>query len=256
MVDISYLLPTNRVKTHLEILQQAIDSVNNQSTQLEYEILIYSEEEVKGKNIRWIEEDKRRGPIYGINLLAKKFAKGNYFVVLTDDQQMRSPIDLCINMIESNIFENRKFKICGLGCGGSCRLPPRGTRIGHVMSLQEDWPHANLLRWPVVRRDTLDDLLNGFIFHPDLFHGAGDIWLGYYLAMNNEPCIEGPTEITPIHNLHDSTFERQDSNTVYALTKNFQNGDYAYVNMNLYKEYQTAHPEMGFNGPEITGRFE
>ena len=244
MTQISYLLPTNRQKSNPEVLQQALNSINTQQTKYDYEILIYSQDEISGDHIKWIKEDKPRGPIYGINLLAKKYAQGDYFVVLTDDQRFLNSIDLCINMLESDIFnKNRKLKICGLGCGNPCNLSRRGTRMGNVKHLQEDWPQANILRFPVIHRDVMNNTLNGFIFHPEFYHAAGDIWLGYYLASIGEPCIEGPTQIMPIQTLHDPSYEIQDCDTAYALITNFRNGYPNYVDLDFYEQYRKIRHE-------------
>jgi len=244
-IKISYLLPTNRQQTNPQILQQAISSINQQPTKYDYEILVYSEDEVVGDHVRWIKEDKRRGPIFGINLLARKYAGGDYLVVLTDDIYFLSSIDLCIDMVESPNFQySRKYKICGLGCGGTCAIPARNTRIGNVVSLQEDMPTGIILRWPIVHKDTMNTYLNGYIFHPRFYHAAADIWLGYYLAVVGEPAIEGPTQIRPINNLHNASWELQDSNTAHALITNNKNGDPGYMNLALEKEYNDINPDV------------
>ncbi len=237
-IDISYLLPTCRVKNHPEVVQFAIDSVNRQPTNFSYEILVYSTDEVVGDNVKWIKENKRQGPIFAINTMAQKIASGNYFVTLSDDLEMINSIDHCINMIESEFFKHRDFKICGLSCGNPCALSQRNSRMGNVTALKEDWPKANILRFVVVKRETVNKLLNGYIYHPQFYHAAGDIWLGYFLAMNNEPCIEGPTQILPTNSLHNPSFEVQDCNTAFALVHNFQNGEKYYVDTKFHNEYK------------------
>ena len=235
-MKISYLLATNRQKTYPHVLKQAIDSINAQPTKYEYEILVYAEDEVVGDHVRWIKEDIRRGQLYGTNLMMRYFAQGEYMVGVTDDIKFLNSIDLCIDMIESPAFANRKFKICGLACGGTCAIPPKNTRIGDVMHIKEDMPQGIILRWPVVQKDTIDKYMNGYMVHPRLYHAAGDIWLGYYLAVMGEPAIEGPTRIWPILDIHDASWELQDCNTVYAFIVNHKNGEPGYVNMRWENE--------------------
>lgn len=242
-IDISYLLPTCRAKKYPEILQSTIDSINSQPTNLSYEILVYSTDKVIGDHVKWIKENKRQGPIFAINTMAQKFASGNYFVSFSDDIVMLNSIDLCINMLKSEYFQRRKYKICSLGCGNSCPLSSTNDGMGNVEHIREVWPKGNIVRWPVVHRDTVNNYLNGYIFHPQFYHAAGDIWLGYYLAANNEPSIEGPTQLSPsptlsTQELHNPSFEIQDCNTVVALVYNYMGGKKYYVNMTLQNKYK------------------
>ena len=145
---------------------------------------------------------------------------------LTDDHLIMDSIKLCIDNIEST-FEDRKYKIAGLRPPGSiCYMPQRGQRMGTGI-IEEDLPIIPILRFPVVRKDTIE-LLGGCVFHPDLFYHAGDIWLGYYLYMKGEPSVEGPTRISQIRHLKNAEYEVSDCDIVYDLIKRYLAGQTRY----------------------------
>lgn len=234
-MDVSFLLPTNRANTHPEVLEECIQSINSIHTDVSYEILVYSEDLVEGENVKWVEEHGRTGPLAGFNYMASEVAQGDYLVCITDDHAFTSSISLCIDVVEdSDIFgssqschrlKGRYYKIIGLnpsGDGLSRQLngiPQRGDILGDK-PIDFDVPKANTLRFPVVRRDTLEEKLSNHIFHPDLFYHAGDIWLGYFLFCEEEPPMEGPTGIRQIMPLKDPSYEVRDCNVVHSLIKN------------------------------------
>lgn len=232
-MDVSFLLPTNRANTHAEVLQECIQSINSIHTDVSYEILVYSEDLVEGESVKWIEEHGRTGPIAGFNYMASEVAQGDYVVCITDDHAFTSSVSLCIDVVEDPVignswgarFDERSYKIIGLNPGGNyCtqagnRIPQRGDILGDE-PIDFDVPEANTLRFPVVRRDTLEEKLSSHIFHPDLFYHAGDIWLGYFLFCEGEQAFEGPTGIREIASLKDPSYEARDCNVVHSLIKN------------------------------------
>ena len=226
-MDISFLLPTARANEHPDVLNQCLDGIRRTHVGLNYEILVYSRDLVEGDNIKWIKEDGVRGPIYGFNLLASQYAKGDYVACVIDDILIMDSTKLCIDNIENN-FKDRKYKISGfLPPSEICHLPQKGQRMGSGI-IEEELPRIPYLRFPVVRKDTVE-LFGGYIFHPDLFYHAGDIWLGYFLYMNGERAVEGPTRITQIKHLKNSEFEVSDCDTVYKLIKSYLSGQTEYV---------------------------
>jgi|TARA_R110000744_G_scaffold106260_2_gene202539 hypothetical protein len=227
-MDISFLLPTARAVTNPEVLAACIRGINVQHVDLNIEILVYSREEVKGDNVKWIKEDGVKGPIYGFNNLAHWIAKSDYMVCITDDHLMVNPATKTINHIEDNM-KDRKYKIGGLmpmACP-YCIMPSKGQILGDL-PIEEVMPPAALLRFPVLRRDTFN-LLGEHIFHPDLFYHAGDIWLGYFLHVMGEPSAEGPTKIKGISDLKNSEHEVNDCKIVYSLIKKHLNGYTNYI---------------------------
>ena len=225
-MNVSFLLPTNRSRSHPEVISESIESINSLHVDLSYEILVYSEEAVRGDNVTWVREKGVTGPLPGFNFMAQEIAKGDYLVCITDDHAFTTPISLCIDLVESlDVFKDRSYKIIGLNPGGDYllqganQIPQRGDIFGDK-PIDFDVPRASTLRFPVVRRDTLKEKLSNHIFHPDLFYHAGDIWLGYFLFCEGEPAFEGPSGIRQIAPLKDPSYEVKDCNVVHSLIKN------------------------------------
>ena len=53
-MDVSFLLPTARANEHPDVLRQCLEGIHRTSEGLNYEILVYSRDEVEGENIKWI----------------------------------------------------------------------------------------------------------------------------------------------------------------------------------------------------------
>jgi len=235
-VDISFILPTLEELTPESNLQKVINSIYAQPTNYTYEICIYSSTPTVGKNIRWIKEEKRAlGPMYGINHICQNESDGEYVSIIVDDSTFVSPFDHVINKLKSNQFADRKFKVCGLSTeiGGVCPLPQDGGRMGSILNMSNSgFPPCITMRFPVVHRDTLNNLLNGYLFHPAFHSKAGDIWLGAYLGLNNEPgleCIESRLKSVPCGYKRNLNWEIADCNTAYALIQNWHLGYKDYV---------------------------
>ena len=233
MVDISFLLPTNKPGPNL---QQVINNINSVPTKYKHEICVYSTFEVSGPNVKWVEEKEVKGPLYGFNYAAKHGSTGEYVCCMTDDQIFHPQFggfDAAINLLKSEHFANRKYKITSLSCenGGICSLPKKGDRLGSILEVKDDgWPFGITMRYPFIHRDTLNSLLDGYIFHPEFRYHAGDIWLGYYLSFQGECGVECPdARLHSFHGSKNNAWEVVDCNTAYALIKNFQFGKTRYV---------------------------
>lgn len=234
MVNVSFLLPTNRQQSHPEILQTAINSINVMQEGLSYEILVYAQAPVKGDHVVWIKEDSLIGPLTAFNIMGSSIAKGEYLVCCVDDHSFVNSVEGCLDVVEGPLYRDKDYKVIGLNPSGafltscSCPIPNQGDLMGDSV-ITERLPEASTLRFPVIRKDTLREHLSGHIFHPDLFYHAGDIWLGYFLSCKGELTMEGPTAIRSITPLKDSSYEVEDCNTVYKLIKNHLAGNESYT---------------------------
>lgn len=211
---ISFLLPTNRINTHPNIVKNCINSILENHPHEEIEILIFSEEEpdYKHKNIKHIKEIGRQGPIYGFNKMVVE-SNGDILVCMTDD-----------NIILENCFDYvdivHRVGIVGLNRGGYNIIPQKGDNLGDVPLIVDVGLIRNI-RWPVISRNFLFDKLDGHIFHPDLFYHAGDIYLSFFLHKIGVVTNESFARIDQPIGLKDSSFENQDCNTVRMLIENF-----------------------------------
>ena len=233
-MDVSFLLATLEVPSHGSNLEKVIHSIYQQETKYSYEICIYSPHEIKGQHIRWVKEENMLGPIYGYNYLCKHGSSGEYMIGIVDDHMFMTPFDFAIDKIRSEQYKDRKFKICSLstGAGHVEPLPLEGARFGSILSVKDSgWPKGNTMRFPVMDRSTLNNLLDGYWFHPECRYHAGDIWLGCYLSFMDEPgleCFESRIQSLPGRGKN-FDWEVVDANTVYALVKGWHSGGRDYV---------------------------
>ena len=234
--DISFLIPTLEKLEPGTNLQKVIDSIHYQPTKYSYEICIYSPYPTYGPNIKWIKEEKKIGPLYGYTYMFQHGAAGEYLFTIVDDHIFVSPFDHIIDKIKSDEFTNRKFKVCSLSTheGIIQPLPTLTNRWGSILSIQKEdgWPEGIMMRFPVFHRDTLNNLLNRCIFHPEFVYHAGDVWLGTYLSFMGElglECFESriyPLPHTRVQNWEQSV---RDANTSTALMRNWHAGCRDYV---------------------------
>lgn len=243
-VNISFLIPTLETLGNNTNLQKVVDSIHAQQTRFSYEICVYSPHCISGPKIKWIEEKKRRGPLYGYTYMFQHGAEGEYIFVIVDDSIFVSSFDNIINKIESKQFENRKFKVCSLSTkeGVIQPLPTLTNRWGSILSIQKEdgWPKGIMMRFPVFHRDTLNNLLNKYIFHPEFVYHAGDVWLGAYLSFMGEPGLECfESRISPLPEMRQKNkweYTVRDANTSTALVRNWHAGcrDYVAPEVNWY----------------------
>ena len=215
MYKVSFLIPSLNPQSYA---QRAIDSIHEAHKDINYEILVYSTHEYKGPRIKWIKEDpkesKLSGCVFGFNTLYKH-SDGDYVSVFVDDYIFLKGIQHTIDFIESDTFIDRRFKIATLECGG----PKCYTRLGHI-----------LIGFPVYRRDTVENLLGGYLFHPRFNHHYSDHWLSWYLGEMGEPGLHTPVKQLQIHfNVHRTDHDARDEQVFLDLAQKFREGYAKYV---------------------------
>jgi len=256
MIDISFLIPTLEKLEEGSNLKKVVDSINAQPTKYTYEICIYSPYPTEGKNIKWIKEEKMVGPLYGYTYMFQYGAEGRYLFTIVDDHVFISTFDNIIDMLEGQVFTNRKFKICSLStCNGDLQpLPTLTNRWGSILSIQKEdgWPNGIMMRFPVFHRDTINHLLNRCIFHPEFVYHAGDVWLGAYLSFMGEPGLECfDSRLYPLPHTHLQNWDHtvRDANTSTALVRNWCAGCRDYVAPELNHYSTQRYYKIGDNRP-------
>jgi len=223
---VSFLLPTARSKSHLHVVQECINSIYKyHEGVIDYEILIAADSELSGNKIKCFLEKEPCGPLKACNFLANQ-ASSEYLVCLSDDHRFTSPIIPTIDMLEGPDYVE-EFKITTLFSSISM-IPNQGSRMGDRI-IQEVLPSVQTLKFPVLKTSALNSSLKGKIFPTALTYHAADIWLSYFMAINDQPVRSGPTMLSPIAELKNATWEVEDCNKVYdMILKHLNHG---------YKEY-------------------
>lgn len=173
MVNISFLLPTNQTQFDIDTV---INNINYVAKDFTIEIVICSPDEIFGDNVIWIKDTERSGCVFGFNT-AYKASSGEYIYLAVDDHYFDENFWLGIRDIEQNHQAAHKISCLSGDDGKPCRLP-------------DYCPNNIITRFPVFHRSTVNEKLDGFIYHPRFKHHYPDNWLGYYLAREGENTYE------------------------------------------------------------------
>lgn len=217
-MDISFILPTNR--NYERFGNRVIDNINGLNFNgLSYEIIVVSPQLCDRNDVIYVKDPVNSfGCVPSYNL-GYNTSTGNYIVLCSDDHIFNIDMPNIIKVLESDLFSIRTYKIVCLPTNnhGSCKLP--------------DYACDGLIaRYPVFSRDTIDNYLGGYIYHPSFAHHYPDNWLGYWLTMNGEPVIEYDrydmlTFSNSCYNTHDSL----DESTFRELIDKYNKGYMLYV---------------------------
>lgn len=223
MVDISFILPTNR--EHSQFANKVIRNIHSLNFNgLSYEILVISKNKVFGEpaysDIIYVEEpDNVVGCVEAYNI-GYIHSSGRYIILCSDDHRFNLNAPNIIKVLESDQFKDRKYKIICLPTNyhGPCRLPDYTNCPGWIA------------RYPVFSRETIEKHLKGFVYHPEFKHHYPDNWLGYWLYQRGEPVIEYPNlDMITFSNscIHD--YDTYDEEVFKSLISSYSNGYIEYA---------------------------
>jgi|ETNvirnome_2_300_1030623.scaffolds.fasta_scaffold00468_12 hypothetical protein len=191
----SFLLPTkNTERPNEEFVHKVIESINANCS-YEKEILVFSPEPVEGENVTWFKEEEiSGGSIYPLNFLCTK-SKGEYVFVANDEYMFSnmSP-DKAIRILDSSYYEDKKFKILGMG-SPIPSFPNAHYTHGYtsIPTFGFDKHTYRICGYPVLHRDTIDKQLGGYIYHPKFIHHYGDNYMPLYAGFMGEPINDCPS---------------------------------------------------------------
>lgn len=181
--DVSFILPSATRDRPLEKwVHRAIANINEigQGSKYSYEILVISEHEVSGDNVRWLKDPCNvDGYVAAVNS-AIPHAKGKYLSLAHDDAWFDENYWSAIDLLEGPIYRRRRLKILSLG-----------TDNGLGSFMPTGYPKYACIRCVIVSKHTVMNYMNGCIFNPNFRHHFADNWLGYWVTlMFDETIIE------------------------------------------------------------------
>jgi len=168
----------------------------NETYKFEKEILIYSPQEVHGENVKWYKEDPpAEGCVKGYNYLYEK-STGDFIVIVNDENGFRpGTIESCISFLASPFFLNRKLKV--MSVGSDIRSFPNSEETDGYTCISAFGSSASrnyrICGYPVFHRSTIEEQLDGYIFHPEFKHHYGDHYLPFYAGFIGEPLHDCPS---------------------------------------------------------------
>ena len=217
--DISFILPTKR--DHHMFSKRVVDNINSLNFfGKTHEIIIVSPEEVSGENVKYVRETgTNNGCVSGYNK-GYEISSGEYIILCSDDHCFDTNAPLIVEVLKSRLFENRKYKVVCLPTNkhASCKLPEYTDCDGIIA------------RYPVFHRSTIEEHLEGYVYHPKLKHHFPDNWLGYWLTQQGEPPIEiNKFDMITFNNTCDRSHDVHDEEVFKVLISDYQATPTKYV---------------------------
>ena len=177
--DVSFILPTNR--DFNKFSKRVIDNINSLNFfGKTHEIIVVSPNKIEGDNVVHVQEEGSKNGCVGAYNEGYSVSVGDYIFLCSDDHYFDKNCVLMVEVLSSRLFENKKLKIACLPTNkhGPCKLPDYTDCSGIIA------------RYPVFDRQTVEDYLEGYIYHPAFKHHYPDNWLGYWMSKQGEPTIE------------------------------------------------------------------
>jgi hypothetical protein len=206
--DVAYI-STNPIECHLSFLiaskrpydlyaRKTVDSIVecinfSSSKKISYEIIVCHKDPVLDSRVKWIKDPVCDGGNSAFNL-AYSVSSGQYACVLVDDGILIGDIGGVLDLFENEIMEKRKFKIVTIAGGISNMAtslsvnPDYKEYLKHIDADTDEFTSL-VVPFPIVSRKTIDTLMGGCIFRPDI-KVIGDMFLGMYLQIVQEPVIQ------------------------------------------------------------------
>ena len=196
-----------------EFLKPTIDEIKSfpNPNNIQYEILVYGPKflDIDDRIDRFYVEKYRQGNLYGYNYLTW-MSKGRNISYLTDDMTFDANFFDVVDYLDNL---DKKIKIAGYRCNDimfNCFPNNLITHnvgfnkasvellINHVKNkygsayAQQNIPCARFL---AANKESIDKYMSGYIFNPNLFQGAGDLYLSIWSWLHNEIILES----IPVH---------------------------------------------------------
>jgi glycosyltransferase involved in cell wall biosynthesis len=218
MMDISILIPTIRNPSRV------IDFFRQSACPLKYEILIGGPIKECGDADYALLVKEDLGSAWMMNKLYK-MSSGRYIMCVCDDHIYTPNWWDWVEEIET-MLDDKIYKVLSIPCGPPCPLPDWWGGPWELHGVKTGCKDCYITtRFPVFRRDTIDNYMDGIIFNESFKHHHVDIWLGHWLAETGEPSIESNKVKTiglghQVHCVHD----HHDEATCHRLVQDFNAG--------------------------------
>ncbi len=150
-------------------------------------------------NIKLIEDTEMAGACQPINRCYKA-SDGDYVSIMSDDIIYPPNFLDILDFMEGDWIKRKKFKLVNIMWdGGPCLMTyghdgyvsaenPEGKGgfmyplPPHTKNFNEYAFPFSIIPMPFVARETVENLLDGHIYHPDFRHHFGDNWMGFFVS--------------------------------------------------------------------------
>lgn len=178
---ISYVVASIRP----EAIRVCIESIRQLPPHDEEILVVTPYPETDFENVRYILDDQFGGSTYAVNKGVQN-ARGDWVAVGTDDHVIGYDVNAFLARIGTPEVQNAEYQVINLGApwGDNLRRNVNGYGIdlgpdATPEILDAGWP---VLTFPAVSKKTINEKLDGCIFHPDLVHHFVDHYLGLFVS--------------------------------------------------------------------------
>lgn len=246
MIDLTIAIVTNR--DYKKFLKPTIDMIKSYPNpyKVKYEIIVFGPAKlfVDRRIDRFYEEIGDQGNLFGYNYLTWN-AKGRNIAYLTDDMYFSD------NFFEVSLFldnlKSRRLKVAGFNCGPAEINPFPYKKITENVSFTSVSISELLYfvkyhygpsykttipmpRFLAAQKQSIMQYMQGYLFHPSLFHSAGDIYLSIWAWIHNQTIYEDiPVRISPRVVESYTQHRENDAKTVTYLINKLALGNYFYI---------------------------
>jgi hypothetical protein len=239
MVDLTIAICTNR--DYENFLKPTIDMIYDfpNPKNISFEIIVYGPKHINLDNRinSFYEEKYKQGNLFGYNYLTW-MSNGRNIAYLTDDMYFDDNFFEVCNFLDSI---DKKIKVAGFTCNDVMFNPFPDKLITHNVGFNEDSVNVLLrsfgyinqipmARFLAANKESLKDYMNGYIFHPLLFKGAGDIYLSIWAYTQGDRIYENiPVGIYNRIKASITEFDDKDAEKVSNLVDRLSLGYLEYV---------------------------
>lgn len=239
MTDLTIAISTNR--DYETFLKPTIDMIYDfpNPRNIDFEVLVYGPNFLNqdSRITRFYEEKYRQGGLFGYNYLTW-MANGRNIAYLTDDMYFDDNFFEVCGFLDS---VDKKIKVAGFTCNDVMFNPFPSKLITHNVGFNEDSINSLLgsfgyihqipmARFVAANKKSLKDNMNGYIFHPSLFKGAGDIYLSIWAYTQGDRIYENiPVRIHDRIKASITEFDDKDAEKVSNLVDKLSLGYLDYV---------------------------
>lgn len=239
MIDLTIAISTNR--EYETYLKPTLDMIHNfpNPEKIRFEILVFGPRHINvdARVDRFYVEEYRQGNLFGYNYLTW-MSNGRNIAYLTDDMYFSD------NFFSVSPFLDKldkKIKVAGFTCTDVMINPFPNKKMTANVGFKEEskqkliemfgyCDRITMPRFIAANKQSLVDNMGGYIFHPSLFKGAGDIYLSLWAYTQKDFLYENiPVRIYDRVKASITEFDNKDAETVSNLVDRLSLGYLNYV---------------------------
>ena len=226
-LDVSFLLIGNG-NCRLQI-----DTVLSIKTEYNIEIVVCSLDSSINNSypkdlVKFVPDKIRSGSCHAFNE-AYKNSDGEYIICITDSINISNDIYEVIRILKDQQEEGCDLIVTSLTAenGGSPKVIECACEAAEVIPQSHcAYPihhfRPDIMRWPCLARETIENEMQGHIFPPVFNHHYMDNWIGLWLFLKGESKSESSISVSDIKHAYNCKYDEHDLEILNRLSNKFK----------------------------------